>query len=122
MAVFCKPNYGEIPTQTKKRLLARRVVTEHRIREYRGAMGLCREVPDNKGCFVEGEYEKLLTDNNHDGGMERAITKEAEEARVRPVRVQLMNAAEDSNSAGYWGSADTEPPAELPCFRVTRSS
>jgi len=58
MVVFCKLNDDEIRAQTKKRLLVRRVVTEHLIREFRGAMGLYGEVPDNGGYFAEGEYKK----------------------------------------------------------------
>mmetsp|Transcript_69599 Transcript_69599/g.157337 ORF Transcript_69599/g.157337 Transcript_69599/m.157337 type:complete len:188 (-) Transcript_69599:555-1118(-) len=85
-------------------------------------MDIYREVPDNEGYFAEGEDEKILTDNYHDDGTESTIIKETEEARDRPGRVQLMNAAEVSTSAGYYGSADTESPTELPCFRVTRSS
>ena len=85
-------------------------------------MGLYREVPDNEGYFAEGEYEKILTENYHDGGAEGTTIKKTEEARDRPGRVQLMNAAEVSTPAEYYGSADTEPPTELPSDRVTRSS
>ena len=122
MVVFCELNDNKIRAQTKKRLIVRRVVTEHLLREYRGAMVLYREVPDNEGYFAEGEYEKILTDNYHDDGTESTIIKETKEARDRPGRVQLMDAAEAATSAGYYGSADTESPTELLCFRVTRSS
>ena len=122
LVVFCKLNDDEIRAHTKKLLLVQRVVTENYLREYRRAIGLYREIPDNEVYFAKGEYKKVLTDNYHDDGAESTISKETEEARGRPGRVQLMDAAEISTSAGYYCSADTESPTGLPCFRVTRSS
>ena len=55
MVVFCNLNDEEIRAQKKKSPLVRRVVTEDPLREYRGAMGLYREVPDIEGYFAEGE-------------------------------------------------------------------